>query len=69
MGLERIRAWTTLFVMAGLRGRPTEILNVGLLRANLCERLCRLCRVGADGHRLHRRPAIRAGRHDVAADG
>ena len=35
MGLERIRAWTTLFV------------NVGLLRANLCERLCRLCRAGA----------------------
>jgi EAL and modified HD-GYP domain-containing signal transduction protein len=47
MGLERIRAWTTLFTMAGLRGRPTEILNVGLLRANLCERLCRLCRAGA----------------------
>ena len=43
MGLGRIRAWATLFAMAGLGSRPTEILNLGLLRANLCERLCRLC--------------------------
>jgi EAL and modified HD-GYP domain-containing signal transduction protein len=47
MGLERIRAWATLFAMAGLGDRPIEILNLGLLRANLCERLCRLCRQGA----------------------
>ncbi|MEZ5587888.1 MAG: HDOD domain-containing protein [Sedimenticolaceae bacterium] len=46
MGLARIRAWATLFAMAGLGNRPLEILNVGLLRANLCERLCRLCRSG-----------------------
>lgn len=46
MGLERIRAWATLFAMAGLGDRPIEILNLGLLRANLCERLCRLCRQG-----------------------
>ena len=46
MGLERIRAWATLFTMAGLGDRPIEILNLGLLRANLCERLCRLCRQG-----------------------
>ena len=46
MGLARIRAWTTLFAMAGLGSRPIEILNLGLLRANLCERLCRLCAVG-----------------------
>ena len=46
MGLSRIRAWATLFAMAGLGNRPLEILNVGLLRANLCERLCRLCRSG-----------------------
>lgn len=43
MGLARIRAWATLFAMAGLDNRPTEILNVGLLRAHLCERLARLC--------------------------
>lgn len=46
MGLSRIRAWATLFAMAGLGNRPPEILNVGLLRANLCERLCRLCKTG-----------------------
>jgi EAL and modified HD-GYP domain-containing signal transduction protein len=43
MGLQRIRAWATLFAMSGLGSRPSEILNLGLLRANLCERLCRLC--------------------------
>ena len=43
MGLDRIRAWATLFAMAGLGDRPVEILNLGLVRANLCERLCRLC--------------------------
>ena len=47
MGLSRIRAWATLFAMAGLGNRPLEILNVGLLRANLCERLCRLCKTGS----------------------
>ena len=46
MGLERIRAWATLFAMAGLDSRPIEILNLGLLRANLCERLSRLCGKG-----------------------
>ena len=46
MGLQRIRAWASLFAMAGLDGRPTEILNLGLLRANFCERLCRLCGKG-----------------------
>ena len=43
MGLQRIRAWASLFAMAGLDGRPTELLNLGLLRANLCERLSKLC--------------------------
>ncbi len=46
MGLQRIRAWASLFAMAGLNGRPAEILNTGLLRANLCESLCRLCGQG-----------------------
>ena len=46
MGLQRIRAWASLFAMAGLDGRPTELLNLGLLRANLCEYLCRLCHKG-----------------------
>ena len=46
MGLERIRAWASLFAMAGLGSRPIEILNLGLLRANLCERLSKLCGKG-----------------------
>jgi len=42
MGLQRIRAWASLFAMSGLEGRPIELLNMGLLRANLCERFARL---------------------------
>lgn len=47
MGLQRIRAWASLFALAGLAGRPAELLNLGLLRANLCERLARQCDRGA----------------------
>lgn len=43
MGLARIRAWATLFTMAGLADRPTELVNLGLMRANLSAQLCRLC--------------------------
>ena len=46
MGLQRIRAWASLFAMARLDGRPEELFNVGLLRANLCERLSKLCGKG-----------------------
>ena len=42
LGLERIRAWATLFVMAGAGRDSHELINVGLLRANLCEGLSRL---------------------------
>jgi EAL and modified HD-GYP domain-containing signal transduction protein len=47
MGLQRMRAWATLFVMAGSDKQPRELINLGLLRANLCERLSRLWGVGA----------------------
>ncbi len=43
MGLQRIRAWASLFAMSGLKGRPMELLNMGILRANLCEQFSRLC--------------------------
>jgi EAL and modified HD-GYP domain-containing signal transduction protein len=46
MGLKRLRAWASLIAMAGLQGRPAELLNMGLVRANLCERLSRLCASG-----------------------
>ncbi|RMG36976.1 MAG: HDOD domain-containing protein [Gammaproteobacteria bacterium] len=41
LGLERIRAWATLFVLADRADSPMELFNLGLLRANLCERLAR----------------------------
>lgn len=41
MGLQRIRAWASLFAMSGLEGRPMELLNMGLVRANLCEHFAR----------------------------
>ena len=41
LGLERIRAWATLFALAGRGDQPQELLNLGLVRANLCERLAR----------------------------
>ena len=43
---QRIRAWATLFVMAASGQHSRELLNLGLLRANLCERLCQLWRKG-----------------------
>jgi len=46
MGLQRIRAWASLFALSGLEGRPMELLNMGILRANLCEHLSRLCQRG-----------------------
>jgi len=42
LGLQRIRAWGTLFVMADSANQSRELLNLGLLRANLCEGLSRL---------------------------
>jgi EAL and modified HD-GYP domain-containing signal transduction protein len=47
LGLQRIRAWATLFAMAEAGEQSRELLNLGLLRANLCERLCRLWGKGA----------------------
>lgn len=41
LGLQRIRAWATLFTLSGQSDKPVELLNLGLLRANLCERLAR----------------------------
>lgn len=46
LGLDRIRAWATLFVMAQAEDQPRELLNLGLLRANLCERLSCLNNTG-----------------------
>ncbi len=46
LGLERIRAWATLFAMAGSSEHPRELINIGLLRASLCERLSKMRNLG-----------------------
>jgi EAL and modified HD-GYP domain-containing signal transduction protein len=42
LGLDRIRAWATLFALSGFDDKPIEVLNLGLVRANLCERISRI---------------------------
>jgi len=39
MGINRIRAWANLLVMAGLKGRPQDQYLTAILRAHLCEKL------------------------------
>jgi len=46
LGMERVRAWAMLFVMAKSGNSSRELLNLGLLRANLCQRLSRLYNKG-----------------------
>lgn len=41
LGLARIKSWTTLIVMANMGDAPEELFNLGLLRANMCERMVR----------------------------
>jgi EAL and modified HD-GYP domain-containing signal transduction protein len=43
VGIDRIRTWATLIIMATGKDQPTEILVIALVRAKMCERL---------GHRL-----------------
>jgi c-di-GMP phosphodiesterase len=39
MGIDRIRAWANLLVMAGLKDRPQDHYLMALVRAHLCESL------------------------------
>lgn len=39
VGLNRLRAWATLFVMAGMGVAAPEIVTTGLVRAELCQSL------------------------------
>lgn len=39
MGLHRIRAWVSLLVIAGLKGRPEDHYLMALVRAHLCDQL------------------------------
>ena len=46
VGIDRIRTWATLIIMATGKDQPTEMLVVALVRAKMCERLGH--RLGAD---------------------
>ncbi len=46
LGLQRVRAWASLFVMAGVDHSPSELLHLGLFRAALCEHLSRQTGIG-----------------------
>lgn len=39
LGISKVRAWTTLFMLAQNRKAPPELMNIGLLRARICEQL------------------------------
>lgn len=41
IGINRIKSWASLMVMANMGEAPRELMNLGLLRANLCERMVR----------------------------
>jgi c-di-GMP phosphodiesterase len=46
VGIDRIRIWATLIIMATGKDQPTELLVIALVRAKMCERLGH--RLGAD---------------------
>ncbi|MEC4674400.1 MAG: HDOD domain-containing protein, partial [Nitrospirota bacterium] len=39
VGLARLKTWATLLVMAGLDGKPVELLLIALVRAQMCKEL------------------------------
>lgn len=39
IGMNRLRIWATLFVMAGMNDKAREIITIGLIRAQLCHSL------------------------------
>lgn len=41
VGLNRIRAWATLLAMSNIQGKPLELVNIAMVRGNVCERLSR----------------------------
>lgn len=43
VGLNRIRAWATLLAMSSIQGKPLELCNIAMVRANVCERLSGDC--------------------------
>ena len=46
VGLARIRAWASLFVMAGMDSPAPEVITTSLVRAELCQTLSRRLQLG-----------------------
>ena len=42
VGIERLRQWATLLVLAQTGDKPSELMRVALIRARMCESLCPL---------------------------
>jgi len=42
VGIERMRQWATLLVLAQTGDKPSELMRVALIRARMCESLCPL---------------------------
>lgn len=47
IGLGQLRSWTTLLAMSGLNNQAAEVITTSLVRAEICERLCRKLGNGA----------------------
>lgn len=43
LGVQDIRRWATLFMLAGFKERPSELLMTALIRARMCELLAVSC--------------------------
>ncbi|MET0026058.1 MAG: HDOD domain-containing protein [Candidatus Thiodiazotropha sp.] len=46
IGIDRLRAWSTLFLMAGLEMASPELITTSLVRAELCRSLSRELHIG-----------------------
>lgn len=47
LGLTHMRTWASLLALSGIKGKPLELINMGLLRAGICERIARSSGKGA----------------------
>lgn len=41
LGFDNIRTWATVLAMAGIEGKPSDLVHIALLRARMCELLTR----------------------------
>ena len=58
LGSVAVRRWATLLVLAGVSDRPSHLLELGLLRARLCELVAARTPGRRARPRVHRRPVL-----------